>query len=341
MSIEWMDNFALYGVGGQARMLNGLYAEVGGSSIVVDPDPSGSGELVLRTVSPGGLSWRRVLGGTRARVGLAMRVWMPDLSSEGDSRFLSFRDVGNNSLCDLTILTTGALRFRYAGLASSVDTAGPVLVANAWQHVEILVDFSTTVGGVEVRVEGVTVLTASAINTGAGCAQVASDIDETSFSIYQRDLICYNGLGTENNNFLGAVKIVTLTVTGDEALNWTPSTGATGFAILDNVPPNDAQYISAGDPPPSPYAGTLSNVPIDTTTIKALQTVVRAAKVDGGDGNLQVSLLSGASTGTGADRPITTAFTYWFDVFELDPATGAAWTPVGADAARVQLDRTV
>jgi hypothetical protein len=341
MSLEWMDNFAIYGIGGEARMLNGLYAEIGDSSIVADPDPSGSGEPVLEVISPGGLGWRRVLGGTRTRVGIAMRLWMPDLSSEGDSRFLSFRDVSNAVLCDLTILTTGALRFRYDGLGSNIDTSGPVLIANAWQHVEIVVDFSTTVGEVEVRVEGVTVLTGDTLNTGAGCAQVASDIDETGFVIYQRDLVCYNGLGTLNNDFLGAVLVVSLDVTSDVSLNWTPSTGTTGYEILDNVPPVDTTYISAGDPPPAAYEGGLSNLPADVTSVKAVQTVVRAAKIDGGDGNLQVGIISGASTDTGADRPITTAFTYWLDVFETDPATGVAWTPVAVDAAEIQIDRTV
>lgn len=341
MSLEWMDNFAIYGIGGEDRMLNGLYAEIGDSTIVADPDPSGSGEPVLRIISPGGLSWRRVLGGTRTRVGIAMRLWMPDLPNNGDSRFLSFRNVSNSVLCDLTPLTTGALRFRYNGLASNIDTAGPVLVANAWQHIEIVVDFSTTVGEVEIRVDGVTVLTGDTLNTGADCAQVASDLAQTSFFVYQRDLVCYNGLGSYNNDFIGSCSVVTLAPASDVALNWTPSTGANGFSILDNVPPVDTAYIAAGDPPPAAYQATLTNLPANVTSVKALQTVVRAAKVDGGDGNLQVSMVSNAVEANGSDRPITPAFTYWFDIFEVDPDTSAPWAPTAVDAAEVKIDRTV
>jgi len=343
MSLEWMDNFGIYGVGGQARMLNGLYAEINNSTLVADPDPSGTGETVLRMVTNGGDAWRRVLGGTRTRVGVAMRIWMASLPPGAPALPMPvrFRDGSNNALCDLRIASTGALEFHYDGLTTSISTGGPVLVANAWQHVEILVDFSTTVGEVEVRVEGVTVLSADTINTGAGCAQVVGRFNQGEIVAYMRDLVCYNGLGTENNDFLGTVLVVSLDVTSDVALNWTPSAGTTGWEILDNVPPNDAQFISAGDPPPSPYEGGLSNLPPDVTSVKALQTVVRAAKIDGGDGNLQVGMISGASTALGADRPITTAFTYWLDVFEVDPATGVAWTPVAVDAAEIQIDRTV
>jgi hypothetical protein len=42
----------------------------------------------------------------------------------------------------------------------------------------------------------------------------------------------------------------------------------------------------------------------------------------------------------GSNRPITTAFTYYEDVFETDPNTGNAWTPASADAAQLKLNRT-
>lgn len=48
-------------------------------------------------------------------------------------------------------------------------------------------------------------------------------------------------------------------------------------------------------------------------------------------GNVQAGLISGASTALGANRPITTAYTYFRDVIETDPAT----------AAQLQLNRTL
>ena len=109
--------------------------------------------------------------------------------------------------------------------------------------------------------------------------------------------------------------------------------------MIDEQDPNDADFISAGDPPPSPAVFTVSNLPPDIVGVKALIPVVRARKIDGGDGNIQVGL-TGTATDLGADRPITTAFTYFWDVSELSPDTAAAWTPVEVDAVKLQIDRT-
>ena len=344
MTMEFMDNFSIYGVGGEARMLNGPYAQIGiGTTLTADP--SGVAGVVLLSPSLGDITFRRVLGGARTRVGVANRIWCTQLPQTNHSKLIVWADADNNTVCELRLLTTGALQFRHGpGLANSITTAGPVIVANGWQHVEALVDFNTVTGAVEVRVEGIAVLTGSAINTGSSASQISDFIRPSGLEtlrVYRKDLIIYNGLGSQNNNFIGACTVVSLNPDSDVALNWTPSTGTTGFAILDNRPPNDAQFISAGDPPPAAYQATLTNLPPDVTSVRALQSVVRAAKVDGGDGNIQVSMVSGVDVSAGANRPITSAFTYWADVFELDPATAAQWTPVAADAAQLRINRTV
>jgi hypothetical protein len=49
---------------------------------------------------------------------------------------------------------------------------------------------------------------------------------------------------------------------------------------------------------------------------------------------------SGADEDDGADRPMTTAYALYNDVFETDPATGLPWTIPGANAMAVKLTRT-
>jgi hypothetical protein len=349
MATEFLDDFSIYGTGSSARlnMLDGLYSELG-TTVFPDTSPDGDG-LALR--SPNGASvipaWRRVLGGTRTRVGIAQRVWLDFLPGSVNAApvLASFRNGSNNVLVSVRVLPTGALRVTFDG--TDVDSVGPVMVASAYQHIEILVDFSTTVGEIEVRREGQAVSFASpltSLDTGAGCAIIAGGFNPTGNvtpSMYLKDLAVYNGLGSYNNDFIGSGFIVRKDMTADVSLNWTPVGAANGWSILDNRPPNDAQYIEAGDPPPSPYEATMSALPTDITSVRTLQTVVRASKVDGGDGNIQAALLSGSDTALGADRAITSAFAYYVDNFEEDPATLAAWTPAGADAARFQLDRTV
>jgi hypothetical protein len=352
MAMEWMDDFSIYGTGSASRllMLNGLYSDLTTTTWSVT-SPDGSGFALRRTAGSNVLpGWRRALAGTRTRVGIAQRIWLAALPAAVSEApiIASFRNGSNVSQVDVRVLPNGALRVFYNSLGTSVDSTGPVLITNAFQHVEILVDFDVALGEIEVRVEGAAVSFSSAltgINTGAGCAIVAGlgnpvtggSVPET----FIKDLAVYNGLGSYNNDFIGSGFIVRLNPTSDVALNWTPVGAANGWSILDNIPPNDAAYIEAGDPPPSPYQAGLSNLPTDIVSVRSVQTVVRARKTDGGDGNIQVGMVSGVDTALGLDRPITASFTYYVDNFEEDPATLAAWTPVAVDAAVFQLDRTV
>jgi hypothetical protein len=67
----------------------------------------------------------------------------------------------------------------------------------------------------------------------------------------------------------------------------------------------------------------------------------RSRKTDGGDGNMQLGVISAAATGLGSNRPITTAYTYWYDIFDADPNGAAAWTRISFNAINLQLNRTV
>lgn len=365
MSLEWMDNFSVYGTGVQgsaaiSRMLDGAYAEVGdagagagSTSLVTDPDTLATGTVVR--LGSGGTVFngiRKVLASTQTTAGSGFRFWMARVPVDVNTRpiLLQTRDVSNNPLTTVLVTPTGAIEV-YRGSHLGVvlgATTGPVLVTNAWQHVEMKILHSATVGTVEIRVEGVVVLNLTGQNTssgGLGCAQVATNVlggNSALDNCYIKDYVVWNGGGTANNNFLGSVIIVALQPDSDEALNWTPVGAANGWSILDNSPPVDTSYIEAGTGPiPAAYAATLTNLPSDVTTVRGVMTLVRARKTDGGDGNLQISALSGASVTTGANRPITSAFTYWPDVFEQDPATAAAWTPAGVNAMRMRVNRTV
>lgn len=344
MALVHADNFSRYG-SNTALMVNGVYQTSDNNALVADPDGISSGFVIRQNsfaAAQGEL--RYVLPSLSNTTGVAIRVWMNRLPVATNDRpsIVDFRNAANGTMEALVVETTGRLSF--AGLT----TANPVITANGWYHIEI--SYTTNgVGAFELRVEGVAVLSsADLLYSGhSQTYQLGQHYFGNNFSttvIYYKDYVVWNETGTYNNNFLGSVLVAGLSVTSDAALNWTPSSGATGYEILDNVPPVDTTYISAGDPPPSPYVGGLSNLPADVTSVKGLITYVRAAKSDGGDGSLQVGMISDPagtpSTVLGADRPITVAQTWWMDVFETDPETSAPWLPAAVDLAQIQIDRT-
>lgn len=353
MAIQWMDDFTCYGTdgGAAARMLDGVYAQASGA-LSADPDPSSAGLPVLN-LSADSTRIRKVLTAAQTTVGVAARYWFTSLPGPKPV-MAEFGDVSNNTHMNVQVNASGILevhRFDTAGadvLLGSSST--PVITANAWRHIEIKVLFDVAVGTVEIRVEGVTVLNLTGIRTTSNIAGYVASVQNITLhqasaigliGYYVKDLILWDGSGGVNNNFMGSCQVLKLLPTGDTSLGWTPSSGTTGYNLInDTTPDDDANYISAPFPLPSPSQFTLSDLPVNVSTVRGVQLMHRSKKTDGGDGNIQVTAVSGANNGLGADRPITTAYTYMWDIFNLDPS-GSAWSRTLVNALQMKLNRTL
>lgn len=352
MSIMFADDFKGYG-GNVNYLLNGLWADINwdktvaarGTTLQPDPDPQAGGGEVLN-ISGNLLGARRVfLNGSNATIGVAMRVFLPNLPNNLGI-LCSMLSADNTIRLSVWVSATGQLFIANNrptnGLPQFLaNTATPVLVANAWSHIEIKFVGGSPGGHIEIRVDSITVL---AVDLDAGAATfeqvLLNNIDGTSVSF--KDFVVWNAQGAHNNDFLGPVSVVSMWTNSDVDFEWQPSTGATGWNLIDNNPPLDnADYITAAHPAPPPSKFGMTDLPLNISSVKGLITQVRARKADGGDGNIQAGLVSGEDTATGADRPITTAFTYYEDVFEVDPATGGVWSPAAADDAVFQVNRTL
>lgn len=351
MADVWMDfpgaSQGIYGTD-TALMLNGVYA-IAASALVEDPDPNTTG--VVYRVDPGtqdAPALRKILPTAVTKVGCAFRLWQPALGEAGWA--LIFNDntsarqvsITSNSSGQLVVKTGSPRTGAVIGL-SPLNT----IIANAWINIEFMAIAGAVAGEIEVQVEGVPVpsLTLALVNTGAGPYSQVEFAYTGNFSgttYYIKDLRIWDNTGGWGDTFTGTRQVIDLGPTGDVSSGWTKTTGASDAAILDNVPPNDAEYIYAGEGPiPAPSIVTLQNLPEDVTSVRTLMSIYRGSKSDGGDAFVQTAILSNGDADSGADRPLTVARTYWWDFSHLDPDTGAAWTPAGVDAATLQINRTV
>jgi hypothetical protein len=351
--LQWADTFNRYGTN-TALLLDGAYAEnihLGFSTLVADPDPMSTVKVlkVLAHISEGYGGLRYVLSSSQTTVGMASKWWMSSIPAAltDPTPTFEFRTVTNTKICDIRCNPVGGIAAYNSAGTKIGETVSPVLVANAWNHVECKVFRSATVGTLEVRVNGsLAALNLTGLNLGANdIAQVliGDQYGGTSagLNVYHKDFIVWDGTGSYNNNFMGTCAVLDIDADSDVSLTWTPSTGANGWSILDNNPPlDDSAYISAATAVLA-NTFTLKDLPADVTSVRGGVVVHRSRKIDGGDGNIQTSLISGATTGSYADRPITVAYTYWKDVFETDPNTGAPFTPANFNAAKLKLSRTV
>lgn len=356
MSVVFMDNYSCYGTD-KNLMLEGVYAAIGGTAggvgtdgveLVADPAVGETGTVFRMGPDPyGGANnashFRYVLEDADTVVGMAGRFYLsrlPNNTSEVPYPY-QWHDGSNALIAGIYITTTGAISIIDSAGTVRGTTSGPVVTAGSWYHIEAWFDGPST--NIEVRVEGATVLNTTHANFTGTVAQVLTALKPTGASsapaFYIKDFIVIDNSGSINNDFIGTCLVVSCIPDADVTLNWTPSTGSNGWSILDNSPPTSAN-ISAPTPPPGVYEATLTNLPEDITSIKAVQTWVRAAKSDGGDATLQVSVETAGDTLNGEDRSITTSQAYWRDVFEVSPDTGIRWTPAEVDAASIKLNRT-
>lgn len=349
MADVWLDfpsgSPGLYGTNTNF-MRNGAYSVVG-VALEEDPDPNVTGIVIrIGNGSQDGTDLRKVLPTTQDKVGTAFRLWQESLSEQGWGLVFNKNDASRQ--ISLTSNSSGQLIVKQGSPRSGAVLAiSPLntLVANAWQNVEFMCESFATGGTVRVQVEGAPVdeLTLDGVATGEPYSQVeyTHTGNFSGVSAWVKDLRIWDGSGGWGTGFPGTTQVVDLGPMGDVSTGWTRTGGASDAGILDNTPPDDAQFISAGHPPPDPSIVALADLPINVTSVRSVMPILRGKKSDGGDANIQMSLLNGGDHADGADRPMTTAFTYWWDFFHIDPHTGQPYTPAGLDSTTLQFNRTV
>jgi len=357
MSMQWADDFSRYGTGVSSRtaMLAGLpYAAIGNTNngqVVADPDANESGRAFK--VGANGNNWQRdfrialptVVTGT---IGVLSRVWLDILPGTESQRpaVMGIQRSNGDYLLYALVELNGSIRVigRQANaLVQVADSVNPIIAPSSWNHWEMVHD--KVAGEGSLYINGVQRLTWTGIDTEDNIELVNFSFRNSATlgpNMFLKDLVIWDGLGTQNNDVMGTVIVRRLEPSGDNTLGgWTPSTGTTGFNLLAKDAPNDATYMSADDTPPAPMAFEMQDLPPDVTSVRGLISVARMRKIDGGDATVQNALSpNGVDWDNGADRPITSAFSYYFDVSEVDPAAIGPWSPAAVDDALLRIDRT-
>lgn len=353
MALLWCDGFDHYGVIG--NLTEGVYADRGTDITLSTINPR-TGTHCLR--GSGGTAssrlLRRVLGSAKTSVGIAGAFYLATLPSVANrDKFFDFRDAANTVQITIAIDTTGTISV-WRGLAGTtlLGTSGVVVTAETYQHVEAFVFFSQTVGTVEVRVNGVTVLSLSGVDTVASTLVESSQVSIGGASsnaaptvvMDMDDIFCYDDTGSFNNTFIGDRRVLTLFPNANTIqADWTAVGAATGYECIDEANPDgDTTYITAGVPgSPGPISEFgVQNLPAGISAISGVVVVEFARKTEAGVANTQWSVISGASETAGADKPMTEIYTYRQDVFETDPASAAPFTPSEVDALLIKVERT-
>lgn len=363
MTLRFAENFGIYGVGTTTPRAN--LAQVQGvltvSTVleIVSSPVRGLGTRALRFGVVGGTdadAYRFGLGADYTEVIAGAAFYLDGIPSANDRTALfQFRDNANGNQLTLLVTSTGALRVLLGGIASATQigiSADGVMISGAYQFVEFYANVANSGGAVEVRVDGVTVVFVTGVDTQgtavAGCAQINVARSRTSGGVTGQvmDLYALTVDGTINNDFLGDTQWVTIFPDADTAeTDWVRNTGSNDFAAINNNPQDgDTTYLDGNN------VGDISefevaDLPAGVGEVIAIVTRSVMRKTNAGDGSAQISLISSLAspetTVAGTNRALTEVYASYPDIFETDPETGAPWAPAAVNALRLKIERTL
>lgn len=280
------------------------------------------------------------LTSTPATIGVGV-AYKP-VSAAVASLFLRLLDAGTVQL-NFLMLSDGSIQV-INGASVTLGTSAPGAVpapTSTFNYIEVKALISNTVGTVDVRVNGASVLSltnkdtqnsANAYVTQVDICERAGTGNETSFD----DFVVWDTTGSTNNNFMGDTRIEALLPSGAGATtNFAPSAGSNYQCVDDATANDDTDYVSSsnvGDK--DTYA--MGNLASTIGAVKAVAVNTVDRKDDSGTRTHQhVTRLSGTeSTGT-AFAPTTTYVNHQ-SIFETKPG-GGAWTISDVNSAEAGL----
>jgi len=228
----------------------------------------------------------------------------------------------------------------YRGSTQLAVTSGLGLVLSTWYWIEFKTLCNGSTGTYELRVGGVSRLSASGQNTKAGSNNyhnVFRMLGVSNTHCRFDDIYILDGSGSINNDFLGNRKVVALYPNGDVNgyTDFTCSSGSTHYALVDENPVNDdTDYVEDGtsghkdlwDYPA--LTGTGSN-------IAGIQINSMVRETDATSMTLNTLIKSGATEDAGTGEVIgSTSYKVLKRIAETDPNTAAPWTVSGVNAAQ-------
>lgn len=271
--------------------------------------------------------------------GGAMRIETYGGWSASAIRILGFMsDAGATEHLSMGVTSAGILHIS-RGATSLANSGIAVIAAATWYYVELKVTLHDSAGAYELRINGVPLLTASGVDTkNAGTKTVLDTLKISAVSgassLRWDDMYWANGDGSGVTDFLGDVAVEGLLPSGDgDSSDFVGSDGnsTSNYQLVDDTSMTD--YVEAGGVGDEDlYA--LADLVRTTGTVYGVQVAAMAQKTDGGTRDLAVEVKSGGVTDDGAAGVLTTTPDEFTSLWIADPATSAAWTVAGVNAAQ-------
>jgi len=241
---------------------------------------------------------------------------------------------------------------------TTLASAGPFW-AESWLSGQLKVTIDPTDGAYELKVAQtnsvgktpVTVMSdAGPVNTAdqgtSGADRFLFDSNNGPRTMQLDHLVICDDTGSANNDFLGEVYVGSLLPSADgDDLDWTPSTGATHYTLVNEVMPGTpttqdllrvtSDTVSDFDRWFMQGLGAVLTIPTGTSVF-GLSVETTAAMEASGSRDLRAVFKDGtAATAEGTSFTVTdTPWLTFVQIWETNPATAAAWSVSTVDAGQ-------
>lgn len=266
-------------------------------------------------------------------VGLAVNH---QISDPDGVQILIWNDGVTNQM-DLCWDGLGHVRVRRNGTVV-LATGTKVFNIGVWYYVELKIVFDDTVGAVQLKVDGVTDINLTNVDTKATSNPSANLLSLSgSNPVLYDDLYVLDGSGpSPYNDFLGDCRVETLLPNGDgnsSQLLGSDGNSVNNYLLVDEAtqPNSDTDYVeSATVGQKDTYA--YGNLAVVSGTVYAVAPIPWAKKTDAGSRAIcTVARLAGTEVDSGAIA-LPSSYTYYQDIRTTKPG-GGAWTIADVNAA--------
>lgn len=239
--------------------------------------------------------------------------------------------------------TLAAYRGPLGGTLLGTSTA--VLTAGVYAYLEVKVLISDTVGTVEIRKDGISILTLTGLDTQNGAGGTIASFgflgpDSEAATIDIDDVYACNGAGAApQNNFLGDCRVdTTFPNAAGNLSQWTPSAGS-NWQNVDEDPADDDVTYNFASVAATRDLYALPDIAPTTGTVFGVAVNMQVRKDDAAARTFRDLVRSGSTNFPGG-LTHTAAATYnmFTEVHETDPNTSAAWTIANINLAEFGID---
>jgi hypothetical protein len=273
-----------------------------------------------------------VMSGDTIIIGFALRIQDHGATT---GEYLMLAADGGGWQWNIRVDENGTIKWGLSTGSATQSSSPGAVPDQTWCYLEVKIKHSNTVGTVDIKVNGESVLSVSGIDTQATSN---SSIDRINIGgvgggwlhdVYIDDLYILDGSGTDNNDFLGDVIVESLFPDGNG--NSSGMTGSDGnstdnYLLVDEKPVDTSDYVG-GSTEGDKDTYTLDNLTAATSdTVYGLMVITVEQKDDAGSKFMRSVVRRGSTDYVSSSRALNTSWAAAFVIWEQDPSTSVAWT---------------